>query len=260
MSILSRTALVTGAASGIGAAIAARLNRSGHSVVLLDVDATGLDRRISEIAATGGRAAGIVADLADLGRPGAASELVSRIRDHSSTLDVLVNAAGIAETGPTADLDMASYHRVLDVNLDGMVALTVSLIPLLRSSSSARVLNIGSVQGLSSAAGTLAYATSKGGVHAFTRSLAVDLAVDGILVNALAPGFVDTPMARLADGSTEFETAWFQEVYVNHGRIPLRRPARPDEVAAVAEFFVSADNTYVTGQVVAVDGGLGATF
>lgn len=260
MSIPTRTALVTGAASGIGASIAARLARSGHSVVLLDVDSSGLDRRVSEITATGGRATGIVADLAELQRPDAAAELVSRIRERAQTLDVLVNAAGIAETGSTADLDMASYRRVLGVNLDGMVALTVALLPLLRSSPSARVLNIGSVQGLTSAADTLAYATSKGGVHAFTRSLAVDLAADGILVNALAPGFVDTPMARLDDGSTEFETGWFQDVYVTRGRIPLRRPAQPDEVASVAEFFVSPDNTYVTGQVIAVDGGLGATF
>lgn len=260
MSIPSRTALVTGAASGIGAAIAARLTRSGHSVMLLDIDAQGLERRISELAAAGGRASGIVADLADVGRPDVVAALVSRIREHVSTLDVLVNAAGIAETHPTADLDISSYRRVLDVNLDGMVALTIGLLPLLRDSSSARVLNIGSVQGQTSAVDTLAYATSKGGVHAFTRSLAVDLAADGILVNALAPGFVDTPMARLADGSTEFETGWFQDVYVRHGRIPLRRPAQPDEIAAAAEFFVSPDNTYVTGQVVAVDGGLGATF
>jgi 3-oxoacyl-[acyl-carrier protein] reductase len=250
----ARSALVTGAASGIGQAIARRLVSSGHSVVLVDVHAD----RLAAVGAELGQPT-LVLDIAD-----AASierGIASITTDHGiDVLDVLVNAAGIADAGPTTELDVASYRRVLAVNLDGMVALTLGLLPLLRASSAGRVLNIGSVQGLASAADTLAYATSKGGVHAFTRSLAVDLASDGVLVNALAPGFVDTPMARFPDGSSEYDTEWFRDVYITHGRLPLRRPAEADEVAAVAEFFVSPLNTYVTGQVIAVDGGLGATF
>jgi 3-oxoacyl-[acyl-carrier protein] reductase len=118
------------------------------------------------------------------------------------------------------------------------------------------VLNIGSIQGFQAQAGALAYAVSKGGVHNLTRALAVDLAAHGVLVNALAPGFIDTPMAVLPDGSNELDSDWFQSIYVDHGRIPLRRAGKPDEVAAAAEFFVSIDNTYVTGAVLTVDGGM----
>mgnify|MGYP004521901363 CR=1 FL=1 len=252
MSSPSRNALVTGAASGIGAAIAERLVRAGYAVALLDVAADEVRGRAGALGQPH-----IVADLAD---DVSVSAAVTRVPELLPSLDVLVNAAGIGDARPTAELGLDEYRRVLAVNLDGMVALTLGLLPLLRASTAARVLNIGSVQGITSAADTLAYATSKGGVHAFTRSLAVDAAADGILVNALAPGFVETPMARLADGSTEYETDWFRTVYVEHGRVPLRRPAQPDEVAAVAEFFVSPLNTYVTGQIIPVDGGLGATF
>lgn len=251
MSTPSRTALVTGAASGIGAAVADRLEHSGHRVVRFDVDAERLAERTPE--------AGL-AILCDLADPAAVATAVERLLTMTPTLDVLVNAAGIGDAGPTADLGFDDYRRVLSVNLDGMVALTLGLLPLVSASATGRIVNIGSVQGLTSAADTLAYATSKGGVHAFTRSLAVDLAGDGVLVNAVAPGFVDTPMARLPDGTTEFETDWFRRIYVEHGRVPLKRPARPDEIAAVVEFLTSPTNTYLTGQIIAVDGGLGATF
>ena len=93
-----------------------------------------------------------------------------------------------------------------------------------------------------------------------TRGLACDLADDGILVNALAPGFVDTPMALFSDGSSEYDSEWFRNIYVKHGRIPLRRPGRADEVAEAALFFCSSANSYVTGQILAVDGGMTATF
>ena len=108
---------------------------------------------------------------------------------------------------------------------------------------------------------SLAYATAKGGVVNMTRSLAVDLAPDGILVNCVCPGFVDTRMALLPDGSGhEHETEWFKDIYIKHGRIPLRRPAQPDDIAAATSFFCGDDCRYVTGQILLVDGGVSATF
>ena len=247
-----RRALVTGGAGGIGAAVAAMLAESGMGVIVADV-------RIDEARQLAERLGGAALEL-DLADGDSVARAAEETASLAPTLDVLVNAAGIVDTTPTERLDPGTYRRVLDVNLNGMVAFTLALLPLLRRSSSARILNIGSIQGFRGAPDSLAYATSKGGVHNFTRTLAADLAPDGVLVNALAPGFIDTPMAVLEDGRTEYETDWFQDVYVRHGRIPLRRPGRPEEVAAAARFFVSPENTYVTGQILAVDGGMVATF
>jgi NAD(P)-dependent dehydrogenase (short-subunit alcohol dehydrogenase family) len=122
------------------------------------------------------------------------------------------------------------------------------------------VLMVSSIQGLVATTDTLAYAASKGGVLAATRALAADLADDGVLVNALAPGFVDTPMAVLPDGSTEYDTDLFRDVYVRHGKVPLRRPARPEEIAEAAAFLCSERNSYLTGSVLTADGGLTAVF
>jgi NAD(P)-dependent dehydrogenase (short-subunit alcohol dehydrogenase family) len=247
-----RTALITGGASGIGAAIAARLAGAGARVVVADV-------RVDVARSVARQLNGSALEL-DLGDSASIASAVHEAANLLPALDVLVNCAGVVDTTPTAELNLATYRRVLDVNLNGMVQLTLALLPLLRRSSSARILNIGSVQGFRGSPDSLAYGVSKGGVLNFTRSLATDLAPHGVLVNALAPGFIDTPMAMLDDGRSEYETDWFQDVYVRHGRIPLRRPGTPDEVAAAAMFFVSPENTYVTGQVLAVDGGMVATF
>ena len=107
----------------------------------------------------------------------------------------------------------------------------------------------------------LAYSTAKGGIINMTRALACDLGTDGIVVNAIAPGFIDTRMALLPDGSGhEHETEWFQDIYIKHRRIPLGRAGQPDDVAAAAMFFCGDDCRYVTGQILMVDGGVSATF
>jgi NAD(P)-dependent dehydrogenase (short-subunit alcohol dehydrogenase family) len=243
----ARTVLVTGAASGIGAAIAALLASRGMEVIVADES----DRVKSVADRIGARV--LEFDVSDESAVDAALAGIEK-------LDVLVNSAGIATETRIDDADLAVYRRTLDVNLTGAMLVTRACLPMLRRSSSARVLNIGSVQGFASAESVLAYSTAKAAIHGMTRSLAVDLAPDGILVNALAPGFIDTPMSVLADGTSEYDTDWFRSVYIEHGRIPLRRPASPDEVAAAAEFLVSEHNTYVTGAVLPVDGGLTATF
>lgn len=248
-----RTALVTGSAGGIGAAIAALLIERGLDVVLVD-----RDQQVVETAERlGGRA--IALDITDV-------DALDRAAETVASLDVLVNSAAIASAaiasaaGPDrARLD-TGFDRTLDVNVTGIVRVVSAFLPQLRRSTSGRILSIGSVQGFAAAGDSLAYATSKGAVHSLTRALSVDLAPDGILVNALAPGFVDTAMAKLPDGTSEYDTDWFRTVYIEHGRIPLRRPAQPAEIAAAAEFFVSEHNTYVTGVVLPIDGGLLATF
>jgi NAD(P)-dependent dehydrogenase (short-subunit alcohol dehydrogenase family) len=122
-----------------------------------------------------------------------------------------------------------------------------------------RVVNITSIHGRFAAEAAIAYAVAKGGLEQATRNLAVDLAPHGILVNAVAPGFISTRLS-VVDGVHERDTDWFQAVYVEHGKLPLRRHAEPDEVAASVVWLASERNTYITGQVLGVDGGLSVTF
>lgn len=247
----NRTALVTGAAGGIGAASARYLAARGHRVFLLDRDAERVSARAREIP----EATALTGDLTDADLP---NEVSRRIESDGGRLDVVVHAAGVMLEAEGSALDGETLSRTLDVNLSSSVRLSLSLLPLLRRSPSPRIVTVGSIQADRAGASSIAYAASKGGLHAATRALAVELAADGILVNAVAPGFIDTPMSVLADGRTEFETEWFQRIYVEHARLPLRRPGTADEVAGAVGYLASAENTYVTGAVLAVDGGLGA--
>lgn len=250
-----RTALVTGAGSGIGAAIARAFAAAGMTVIVSDRDLRSATVVTGEIHANGGSARAVALDVTD---SDAIADVMRSLGE--SGLDVLVNNAGIGPAQNTSELTWEDAHHVLAVNLEGAVRLTLAAAPLLRRSPTGRVLNVASVQGMRGTRDSLAYATSKGGMLNFTRSLACDLADDGVLVNALAPGFVNTPLAILADGRTEYETDWFESIYVEGGRVPLRRPAEPHEIASAAVYLCSTENTYVTGQILPVDGGLTATF
>jgi NAD(P)-dependent dehydrogenase (short-subunit alcohol dehydrogenase family) len=252
-----RVALVTGAGSGIGAAVASALARSGCAVACTDRALASAQGTAARIEAAGGRAVGLALDISD---DAAAAAMPDLVAEALGPVDVLVNNAGVGGETSTAGLTMDDVRSVLRINLEGAVAVTLAFLPQLRRSSAGRILNVASIQGFRGARDSLAYGASKGALLNLTRGLACDLADDGILVNAVAPGFVDTPMARFADGTTEYETDWFRSIYVEQGRIPLRRPAAPEEVAEAALFFCSPANTYVTGQVLAVDGGLTATF
>jgi NAD(P)-dependent dehydrogenase (short-subunit alcohol dehydrogenase family) len=254
----SRVALVTGAARGIGEAIARALAARGASVVVADID-----RQPSENVAADlrGRGADCLAVEADITSETSIAALASAIEARWGRLDVLVNNAAILDATPIGALTRERFEEVGRVNQDGPLWVTLAMLPLLRRSCAGRVVNIASILGVRGSADSVAYATAKGGVVNMTRTLAVDLARDGILVNCICPGFVDTRMALLPDGSGhEHQTDWFKDIYIKYGRIPLRRAAQPDDIAGAALFFCGDDCRYVTGQVLLVDGGVSATF
>lgn len=254
MAASSAAALVTGAASGIGAAVARLLAERGAHVTAVDIDAAGLERTVSAISASGGSAEARVADLGD------DAAIAGLVAAHEGTLDQLALCAGIYEATSADGFEVSTYRRILDVNATGAIQLLIGLVPSLRKSANARVVTVSSIHAMVGEATSSGYAASKGALVAATRALAVELAPDGILVNSIAPGFIQTPMAIRRDGTNEHDTAEFLSVYVERGKIPLRRPGTPEEVAEAAGFLLSPANGYITGHVLVVDGGLTATF
>ena len=238
---------MTGGANGIGRAIVERFVQEGASVALVDRES----------------ASGLIGDVAvfkaDLTETEHLVQLVATVEAVVGPLDVLVNNAGIFEPMPALELSLETYRRVLAVNLDAPVVLATTAGRGMVERGYGRIVNITSIHGEFGEALALAYDVAKGGLNQATRTLAVELGPHGVLVNAVAPGFVATRMS-VVDGVDELETASFEDVYVKHGKLPLRRYAQPEEVAAHVVWLASEENTYVTGQVIRIDGGLTVTF
>lgn len=252
-----RVAIVTGAARGIGLSAAGALGREGARVLLSDIDVETLDTAVSRLKGEGLEVMAYPADVTDraavAGMAGAATARWGR-------LDILVNNAAIADATPFADLDPERWHEVLAVNLDSVLYCAQAAMPHLLRSPVASVINIASTQGLRGQPVAMAYATAKAGVVNLTRCMSVDFGPHGVRVNAIAPGYIDTRMAIQADGTHEHGADWFQDVFIKHGRLPLRRPGTVEDVAGPILFLASDDSRYVTGQILVVDGGLTATY
>lgn len=251
-----RVAVVTGGARGIGRAIAARLSEEGASVVIADINES-LARQTAE--ALGGDAHALKVDIADDDSVARLGEVVA---ERYGRCEILVNNAAILDATGFSNLRMADYLKVIDVNQHGAIRVTLAMLPLLRKAKHQKsILNIASIMGVRGSPDSIPYSTAKGGIVNFTRALACDLAPEGIVVNAIAPGFIDTDMAQLPDGAGhEHETDWFRDIYIKYGRIPLRRSGLPEDIAGPAYFLCSDDARYVTGQILLVDGGVSATF
>lgn len=250
-----KVAMVTGAGRGIGEAIARRLAAEGALVWVADRD----EAPARAVAASLDRATPAFVDIA---ADTSVAALGAMIAARHRKLDILVNNAAILDLTPLDALSIARFAEVQDINLTGALRVTLTMLPLLRNATSgARILNIASVNGLRGTRDNLAYSAAKGGLVNMTRCLAVDLAPDDITVNAIAPGFIHTRMAVMADGvSLEHESDWFKTIYIEHRRIPLARGGNPDDIAGPAFFFCSDDSRYVTGQTLPVDGGMLSTF
>jgi NAD(P)-dependent dehydrogenase (short-subunit alcohol dehydrogenase family) len=244
--LAGRIALVTGGANGIGRAIAARLVSEGARVAVVDREPVPAEDDV----------AAIRFDLAETERLG---ELVNEVETAVGPLDVLVNNAGIFEGAPALELDTETYRRVLAVDLDAPVFLARHAARGMTERGYGRIVNVTSIHGRFGEEQALAYDIAKAGLEQATRTLAIELGRHGVLVNAVAPGFVDTRMS-IVDGRSELESEAFREVYVTHRKLPLLRAAKPTEIAAHVAWLASDQNTYLTGQVVTVDGGLTVTF
>jgi NAD(P)-dependent dehydrogenase (short-subunit alcohol dehydrogenase family) len=254
-----KTAIVTGAANGIGRAIARALAAAGANVVVGDVLADDGERTAAEINADGGTAAFAHADVSD---PGQAEELIARTVGRFGGLDVLANNAGIG--GGMArlhEIEPADFDRVIAVNLRGTFLCSKYAIPHFLAQHDGRIINTASTYGLIGAPGAPAYCASKGAIINLTRQLAVDYGPDGIRVNAICPGYIDTQLGRRGPRLSREEFVAATAIRERAAAMqPLGRQGQPAEVAEVALFLASDASSFMTGSIVTVDGGCVTTF
>lgn len=240
-----RVALVTGAAQGIGLAAAQRFLADGWAVAMLDNNGAVL----AAAAAAAGAPDRVLALTLDVSRPADAETAIAAIAGRFGRLDALVNNAGIAHFGPLMETPLEAWNEVMAVNLTGPFIMTKAAVPLMRETGGA-IVNITSISSLRASTLRVAYGTSKAGLGHLTKQMAVELASHGIRVNAVAPGPVDTAMAKKVH-SPEIRADY-------HDAIPLNRYGLPEELADAIVYLCGPGASYVTGQTLAVDGGFDA--
>jgi NAD(P)-dependent dehydrogenase (short-subunit alcohol dehydrogenase family) len=243
MAASAKTALVTGAARGIGLATARRFLAEGWRVALLDIDGDNLKKTMAAI----GKPDATLAITCDVSEPAQVDRAFDALTERFGQLDALVNNAGIAIFGSITETSFSDWQRVLAVNLNGPFLTTQRATPLMRDGGGGAIVNITSISGLRASTLRVAYGTSKAGLAHLTKQQAVELASLGIRVNAVAPGPVDTAMAKAV------HTPEIRADY--HDHMPLNRYGGEDELANAIFFLCSEQASYITGQVLCVDGG-----
>jgi 3-oxoacyl-[acyl-carrier protein] reductase len=236
-----KNAIVTGAARGIGRAIAQRLAAEGGRVAILDIDADGAQRTAAEI---GGSTIGLAVDVA---QTASVDRAFAQVADRLGGLDILVNNAGIVGTDtPVKDLAEDDWDRVLDINLKGTFLCSRAALRYMIPRKSGVIVSLGSISGKEGNANMAPYSVSKAGVICFTKTLAREVLEDGIRVNCVAPALIDSPILEgMEQERVDFLTS----------KIPLGRLGRPEEVAATVLFLASDESTFTTGQCFDISGG-----
>ncbi len=244
---MSRVAVVTGAASGMGLAIGERLAEAGHHVALLDRAGDAAEEAAAKLRAGGAQVMAAEVDVADRAAIDAAME---RVRAEHGPIEIIVTSAGIDEFSKFTEITAEAWDRMIAVNLSGTFHCLQAVVPDMLASRWGRIVTISSSSAQSGAARMAHYVASKGGVIGLTKSLALELAPHGITVNTVPPGFIDTPMARRAEASGNLP-----DLNAVIARTPVRRAGTPQDIAAAVGFLCSEDAGYITGQAINVNGG-----
>ncbi len=244
-----RTAIVTGAGSGIGRAIAHRLAEDGHAVAVLDLDGAAAEAAVRELRQKGHEA--MAPGSVDVSDRAHVNDAVQRVRDALGPVLVLVNNAGLPGFTPFLKITDEEWDRILAVNLNGPFYCTQAVLPDMIDAGWGRIVNISSSSAQGGQQYMAHYVSSKAGLIGLTKALALEFGPKGITVNTIPPGFVDTPMLRASEerGLLGGSVDRIAEA------TPVRRAGRPDDIAAACAFLVSDDAAYITGQVIGVNGG-----
>jgi NAD(P)-dependent dehydrogenase (short-subunit alcohol dehydrogenase family) len=240
--------VVTGAASGIGLGVAQRFAREGNKVALLDANATACESAASELRAEGAQALAFGVDVSDRSAIDAA---YATIRAELGPIEIIVTSAGIESFDPVTEITQEKWDRIIAVNLTGTFNSIQAGLTDMIAAGWGRIVTISSSSAQSGAPRMAHYTASKGGVISLTKSLASELAKQGITANTIPPSLVDTPMARQAEFDGDFPG-----VDVVAPMVPLGRAGTPADIAAACSFLCSDDGSYITGQVIGVNGGM----
>ena len=249
MRLKDKVALITGAGSGIGRASALKFAREGAKVVAVDIQEEGNAETVASIRAEGGAATAVDANVTD---SQAVRRMIGAAVEAYGRLDILFNNAGIAIRGTILDIDEEGFDRIFAVNLKGVFLGCKEAIPLMKSQGGGVILNTASQMGVVGVEASAVYPATKGAVIQLTRCLALDHATDGIRVNAICPGPIDTPLAR----NNRQQTGDPEAALANRlARIPLGRIGNPEEMADVAAYLCSDEASFITGAAILADGG-----
>lgn len=242
---MEKSALITGATRGIGKQIAITLAKQGYNIALnYRKENEELENTKKEIEEIGVQVLAVKGDVANFEE---CENFVKQVIERFGQIDVLVNNAGITKDMLLMRMKKEDFEQVIDTNLVGTFNVTKNVVPYMMKARSGRIINISSVVGISGNAGQTNYSASKAGIIGFTKSLAKEIASRNILVNAVAPGFIETNMTDVLKDDVK------QEIAKN---IPLKRMGTAQDVANVVKFLASDDSSYITGQVINVDGGM----
>lgn len=246
--------VVTGGGRGLGAAIALRFAREGAQIILIDRHEESTRLTAASIAALGGDCLPLIADVS---QPDAVQSAFDTIQNRFGGIDVLVNNAGIYTSDSLSILTDTRWNDMIDTNVSGMLYCTRAAVPLLRARGGGSIINMSSIAGLTGFPNSAAYCTTKAAVSGLTRATAVELAPDNIIVNAVAPGSIDTDMLRQVDEAITREEGTEPGSYImaRAAGLPVRRIGTPDDVAGVVTFLASADARFIVGQTLLMDGG-----
>ena len=242
-----KVAVITGGNAGIGEAIAKRFAEEGASVVVTGRRQEELDRVVSVIRHSKGKALAVAGSVTDEAH---AQDVTRKTLDSLGRIDILVNNAGVGDFGKRLhEIDDATWANILDVNLTGVFRMTRAIIPHMLKQGRGAIVNISSIASLVGLPSLSAYAASKGGIDALTRALAIDYAKDGIRCNVVNPGLIDTPMAAPLMANPEM----LQPILAQYA---IRRPGTPEEVANMVLYLASDEAAWVTGGTFTIDGGM----